>query len=122
MPYPQLVIDLTPLRMLSGDDAAFMQEILEMIAVQSPQLIEKINQEFSDKDLAAVSKSAHKYKSSLQILGNQHLISMAQEIEDLAATGQLTERLAQLISQFNGISDQLLDIIREELILLTKGV
>lgn len=115
-----LVIDLAPLRTLSGDDPAFMKDILEMISVQSPQLLEKINQEFQQADYKAMSQSAHKYKSSLQILGNPGLISMAQEIEDLASTGSPSDRLSSLVDTFNSICDQLLDIIHEELLFLTK--
>lgn len=98
-----------------------MKEILQMISLQSPQLLEKINQEYAEEDFIAMSQTAHKYKSSLQILGNPGLIKMAQEIEDLASTGHHSERLASHIEIFNQICDQLLDIIQEELIFLTES-
>lgn len=92
-----------------------------MISLQSPQLLEKMNQEYSEEDFTAMSQTAHKYKSSLQILGNPGLITMAQEVEDLAGSGHHSERLASLVETFNQICDQLLDIIQEELIFLTKS-
>lgn len=116
-----LVIDLAPLKTLSGNDPDFMKEILQMISLQSPQLLEKINQEYAAEDFKAMSQTAHKYKSSLQILGNPGLIKMAQEIEDLASAGHHSERLTSHIEIFNQICDQLLDIIQEELIFLTKS-
>ncbi|MDP5171251.1 MAG: Hpt domain-containing protein [Bacteroidia bacterium] len=116
-----LVIDLAPLRSLSGDDTEFVKEILEMISIQSPQLLDKINEEYAREEYQAMSKTVHKYKSSLQILGNQSLISMVQEMEDLSSTGHTTPRLASLLDTFNSICDQLLDIIREELIMLSDA-
>mgnify|MGYP000990003528 CR=1 FL=1 len=92
-----------------------------MISLQSPQLLDKINQEYAEEDFKAMSQSAHKYKSSLQILGNPGLIALAQEIENLASAGHDSERLASLVDTFNSICDQLLDIIQEELIFLTKS-
>lgn len=117
-----LVIDLAPLRTLSGNDPAFMKDILEMISTQSPQLLSQINQEYEQGDFKSMSQTAHKYKSSLQILGNPGLISMAQEIEDLAGSQIPSDRLTSLVDTFNSICDQLLDIIHEELLFLTKSV
>lgn len=98
-----------------------MKEILQMISLQSPQLLEKMNQEYAEEEFITMSQTAHKYKSSLQILGNPGLIKMAQEVEDLASSGHHSERLASLVETFNQICDQLLDIIQEELIFLTKS-
>ncbi len=110
-----LVIDLAPLKTLSGNDPEFIREILEMISLQSPQLVEKINEEYSNESFYEMSRTAHKYKSSLQILGNSDLTNMAQEIEYLAATGHTTERLVELLDQMNNVCDQLLDLIQAEL-------
>ena len=121
MSQASLVIDLAPLRSLSGNDSEFIRDILEMISIQSPQLMDKINEEYAGEDYLSLSKTAHKYKSSLQILGNPDLISMAQEIEHIASTGHTTPRLAELVDQLNNICDQLLDIIQQELTALEQA-
>ncbi len=115
-----LVIDLAPLRELSGDDPIFIREILEMIAMQSPVLSDKIRLEYAEENYLSLAKTAHKFKSSLQILGNPHLVGLAQEIEHLAHQEHGSPRLAQLMNSFDSICDQLLDIIRHELQQLTQ--
>lgn len=118
---PSLTLDLAPLRTLSGGDSLFMQEVLGMILTQSPSMQERMEALLAEQDLQELSRAAHKYKSSLQILGNAEIIDMVQRIEHLAAAGTFTPKLQELIEDFDMVTEQLLDIIQEELLLLSTS-
>ncbi len=114
MSVKELPLDFTQLRSLTGDDPEFMIEILEIIHNQSPEVKEELYQKYETgalKDLGAV---AHKYKSSINVLGNRELNQLIHRIEVAGDQGKM-EILEPLLLEFQQICDRLLLAIDQAL-------
>jgi len=107
-------IDLSQLRNLTGNDQAFMIEILEMIEVQSPETVEQMSSQFQHGELKELSAAAHKFKSSINVLGNPELINLMKSIELTALEPGTDSQLGSLMDEFEAVCDQLLGHIRSE--------
>ena len=110
--------DLEHLRMITGDDADFMIEIMEMIQAESPEVVRDIKAYFERREFDPLAKAAHKYKSSINILGNTEMIHLMKEMElcSIAAEdpsaiepmiGQLEEQVAGMLRWLQGALQEL---------------
>ncbi len=111
----RLELNFEQLRMLTGEDADFMIEILEIIEDQSPEVLEEMKEQLAKGDYSSLSATAHKYKSSINILGNLHLNNIVKDLEDKAKNNKNWDELEGLIFEFEGVCDKLLDAVRDEL-------
>ena len=107
-------VDLTQLRNLTGNDRGFMIEILEMIQTQSPETVEQMSSQYQNGELKELSAAAHKFKSSINVLGNPGLIDLMKNIELTALDVGGDTQLDSLMSEFEQVCDQLLGHIQEE--------
>ncbi|RMG61588.1 MAG: Hpt domain-containing protein [Bacteroidetes bacterium] len=110
-----LPLDLEQLKSLTGEDPEFMIEILEMIEEQSPEVVEEIDILMARKEFEPLGRAAHKYKSSVNILGNETLTRLLKDIELTAMDPGSREALPTMLDQFHEITDQLLVAIKREL-------
>lgn len=108
-------IDLQNLKMLTGEDPGFMLEILQMVLDQSPAAVSEMKDKLSRADYRGLSASAHKYKSSIQILGSPEFSALVRNIEQNAEAAQEYETLQQLISRLEAVADETLALIRREM-------
>ena len=108
------VLDFAHLKTLTGDDNDFMIEILELIIEQSPGVLDEMYQQLESGDYPALGATAHKYKSSINILGNANLIKLMKDIEDTTRDSADHTSLNELVNEFEGVCDQLLDILGKE--------
>lgn len=110
--------DLEHLRMITGEDHEFMIEIMEMIQAESPDVLDEIKGYFERGEFESLAKSAHKYKSSINILGNAEMIQLMKEMEIRSAgatdaaeilpmIGQLEEQVAGLLQWLHGAIGEL---------------
>ena len=109
------ILDFAHLKSLTGEDNEFMIEILELIIEQSPGVLDEMYQQLESKDFVALGATAHKYKSSINILGNTDLINLMKDIEDNACLAPEQESLVDLVNHFRGVCDQLLDALGKEI-------
>ncbi|TAE50545.1 MAG: Hpt domain-containing protein [Bacteroidetes bacterium] len=111
-------IDLSQLRTLTGDDNEFMIEILELILEQSPVVVEDMKRMLSQGDYPALGATAHKYKSSINILGNPDLNQLMRVIENTARDSEQKDILPDAVREFESYASEMLDLIRTEVDLL----
>ncbi|MEM6803030.1 MAG: Hpt domain-containing protein, partial [Bacteroidota bacterium] len=108
-------LDFSHLRTLTGDDNEFMIEILEMIVEQSPGVLKEMQNQLENQDFGPLGATAHKYKSSINILGNPNLIGLMKDIEDIATQSEEKNKLDTLVKEFEEVCDFLLDALNVEL-------
>ena len=108
------VLDFAHLKTLTGDDNEFMIEILELIIEQSPGVLDEMYQLLESGDYSALGATAHKYKSSINILGNSDLIKLMKDIEDTTRDTADHHSLNELVNEFKGVCDHLLDVLGQE--------
>lgn len=111
----ELKIDFAQLSMLSDDDPEFMIEILELIEEQSPLVLTEMKDQLENKSFSALSATAHKYKSSINILGNYTLDNLVKDIETRAKSEETWGELDELMKDFEEVCDRLLSAVRTEL-------
>lgn len=92
--------DLEHLRMITGDDSEFMIEIMEMIQAESPEVLNEITGYFTQREFQPLAKAAHKYKSSINILGNAEMIQLMKELEIRSADTHDASEIEPMIGQF----------------------
>jgi len=75
------IIDLDSLRELSGNDIDFIAEILGMFTASANEQVQEMKELLKAGNFAALSAVAHKFKSSVSILGNSRLYELVNDIE-----------------------------------------
>ncbi|MCI4667038.1 MAG: Hpt domain-containing protein [Bacteroidia bacterium] len=115
MTHKELEIDFAQLSMLSEDDPEFMIEILELIQDQSPGVLTEMKTQLQSGSYLALSATAHKYKSSINILGNSVIDNLVNSIEKNAKTEEKWEELDDLVQEFESVCDRLLEAVKVEL-------
>ena len=86
------------LRELSGGDSTFIAEILEMFITEAPLAITQSFTYLEKKDFELLRITVHKLKSSVQVVGGNHLTALICEIEAAAKNCQpdILQRLSVL--------------------------
>ena len=107
--------DLEHLRMITGDDADFMIEIMEMIRAESPEVLRDIKGHFERGQFDPLAKAAHKYKSSINILGNAEMIHLMKEMELRSIATHDPAEIGPMIGQFEEQVASLLQWIQSTL-------
>jgi HPt (histidine-containing phosphotransfer) domain-containing protein len=115
MSTPHAYIDLSQLKTLTGGDNAFLIEVLELIERQSPSALAQMHASYQTGDYQTLKAAAHKYKSSVNFLGNAELVGLIKQIEHQAGLPGQNEELRQLLTQLQAIYDELLLHIEQEL-------
>jgi HPt (histidine-containing phosphotransfer) domain-containing protein len=108
-------IDFSQLRALTGEDNDFMVEILQLIIEQSPVVVDEMFESYERGDLPSLGATAHKYKSSINILGNPELSALVKEIEQTAVDQRETTVLTTLLYRFQNICRDLLEQLTSEI-------
>lgn len=111
----KLVLDFDQLKMLSGDDDEFMIEILEMIADQSPDIIEKMDNLYENADFQTLGATAHLYKSTVTILGNEPMNELLKNIENTAKDQEDAKALLPMMESFRSNCNDILEQVQNQL-------
>ena len=111
----QAHIDISSLRQMTGNDADFLIEVLELIRSQSPQMLTQMQDSLREDELSKLGATAHKMKSTLHVLGNRDWVDLLKNLE-LAAKGEHNrEASAELLQELQVVCDLMLDRIDDEL-------
>ena len=73
--------DFTYLESITGRDKEITEELVSVFIEQVPECISELNQAFEDKDYEALSSYAHKYKSTVVIIGLSETESRLKNLE-----------------------------------------
>ena len=109
------LIDLEVLGSMTGYDDRFMQQLIGMFLSSAPDTLEQAQEALKENDKELVRSVVHKYKSSLNILGNTKLPALAADIEQMARNDAKTAVLAEKLQQLSAVTYAIMDELRAEL-------
>ncbi|MEJ2678243.1 MAG: Hpt domain-containing protein [Gemmatimonadota bacterium] len=107
MNQPEMTLDMAAverLRRLGGQE--FLVELIDLFLVHGPERLEAIRSGMGGGDATLVFQASHSLKSTAGSLGGRVVQDLAQEIETLAADGDLeqaapiVERLVENFDEF----------------------
>lgn len=105
---------------IAGGDKDFVREIITLFITNTPQTLQEIQSYHSIKDYKAVKDAAHKYKSSIKILGHAELGEIAATIEKYALDPEKTTQVCDLLEKFDQRCREFADNLSHELLKLDK--
>jgi signal transduction histidine kinase/CheY-like chemotaxis protein len=94
-------IDLSQLETLyamTGYDGEYIQELMDIFTSDAAQMLSDLRVSAAKGDARATERLAHTLKSSSQLVGAMRLGEQCQELESLAAGGQLADALQRIDS------------------------
>lgn len=112
---PSVVVDFAYIKEVTGDDQEFIIEILDMILEQSPDVVAEMYTCLEMHEFVALSSTAHKYKSSINILGNKVLNDLLRRLENTAKSDADYEQLKSCVVEFEQVWNDLSIQLSEEL-------
>ncbi len=100
------IIDLVSLRELSGNDLDFISEILGMFTATANEQVQEMKDLLKAGNMASLSSVAHKFKSSVSILGNSRLYELVNDIEYRAKNNGNREEISEKLELLTEIVDR----------------
>lgn len=111
MSQPKMALDMAAvegLRRLGGQE--FLVELIDLFLVHGPERLEAIRSGMDGGDATLVFQAAHSLKSTAGSLGGRVVQDLSQEIETLAANGDLEQAapiVERLVVDFDEFRTQL---------------
>ena len=106
-----MVTDLSYLRKMTDGNADLMREMIEIFLDQVNEYSREMNQSFEQKNWHALSRIAHKAKSSVAIMGMHSLAEMLKDLEILSREQKDVDKFPNYIYRFTAECNE----AREEL-------
>ena len=104
-------IDLAYLNSLSGGSTDFVIEMIQLFLTQSPEFTEKLHREVQEQKWEDLSKTAHKFLSSVSYMGIKEVAKMLKQVENDAKSrqnlNQLPSSVAEIIEKIHVMENQL---------------
>ena len=95
-----MITDLDYLKTMSGGDAKFIREMIDLFREQVNEYKELMPELLHKKDYDSLSKMAHKAKSSVAVMGMKHVSDQLKDLEILAHKGEEVDRYETLVDEF----------------------
>jgi HPt (histidine-containing phosphotransfer) domain-containing protein len=92
--------DLSYLREMSGGNKDLVLEMINIFRDQVSEFSIEMDKHLASGDYESLGKLAHKAKSSVSIMGLQHLATDLKDLENLAREGKKTESYAGIVENF----------------------
>ena len=93
-------INLDYLFELTEGSQEFIDEMITIFINQVPEFILELNTLYNNKDYTELSKTAHKAKSSVSVVGMNELADNLKTLEMLAKEGKSPEKYKEIIDSF----------------------
>ena len=103
---------LAELQATTGDDSAFVRDLVETYLVETPAQMDGISAAVAANDAEALVRPAHTLKSSSATLGAMRLSQVARELEMAGRAGALDAGAAASLEQARGEWDAALAAFR----------
>ena len=107
------MIDLTYLKISTGDDQAIIKELINLFVRQLPDLKNGIVNAYKAQQWHELKEIAHKAKNSFEIMGVTEQAEELKQIEIMAGNEAETPQLKTLIDKFIDTCKIVLDEINE---------
>lgn len=85
---------------MSGGDAKFIREMIDLFREQIDEYTILMPELLVKKDYDGLSKTAHKAKSSVAVMGMTQVADLLKDLEILANEGKKTEQYSSMIDEF----------------------
>lgn len=108
-------INLSYIREIVGEDPQMLKEFISDIVDQMEETDRLIQQHIQNRDLDGLAKTAHRLKSSLQIIGATTLAAKLNELEALATHTQLPQDIISLHKVIELLSESCQAKLKSEL-------
>ena len=95
-----MITDLEYLKTMSGGDATFIREMIDLFKEQIEEYKQLMPELLQQKDYDKLSKMAHKAKSSVAVMGMKHVADQLKDLEILAHKGEEVDRYETLVNEF----------------------
>jgi HPt (histidine-containing phosphotransfer) domain-containing protein len=95
-----MITDLNYLKTMSGGDAKFISEMIDLFREQVEEYGVLMPQLLENKDYINLSKLAHKAKSSVAVMGMAQVSDLLKDLEILANEGKEIERYTGMVNEF----------------------
>jgi HPt (histidine-containing phosphotransfer) domain-containing protein len=106
-------IDLSYLREISGGDASFIKEMLELYVNTTAQEAILFNNLLQNQNYEGISNLAHKMKAPIQMLGANELFNLIRTVENNSKNGVDLNQLPEQISSIQQLVFDSIDEIQE---------
>lgn len=106
-------IDLSYLQEISGGDASFIKEMLELYVNTTAQEATLYNNLLQNQDYEGISHLAHKMKAPIQMLGANELFNLVKTVENNSKNGLELNHLPDQISRIQQLIMDSIDEIQE---------
>ena len=110
----QLELDLTQLTLLSSNDPSFKNQILGMLHEQAKIVVNELESALSSANRKAIADTAHKFKSSVNIV-SQEAHNQLKVLERDARAGESISHLHAITSKSISLIKLLASSIEQEL-------
>ena len=95
-----MISDLNYLKTMSGGDAKFIQEMIELFREQIEEYKKDMPALLQKKEYDSLSKMAHKAKSSVAVMGMKEVAELLKELEILTQEEKEVERYESMVNYF----------------------
>ena len=95
-----MITDLNYLKTMSGGDDKFIAEMIDLFRDQIDEYKELMPQLLRNKNYNDLAKLAHKAKSSVAVMGMNHVADLLKKLEILAHEEKEIERYNGMIDEF----------------------
>jgi PAS domain S-box-containing protein len=108
-------ISLDRLRSITKDEPKLIMELISLFLVQTPALVNTMNQSFKDKDMKALHKAVHTTIPSFSLMGmNIDHENLAKKVQDHVVNNQPLEAISDEVAQLCKILTQACAELTEE--------
>jgi len=106
--------DLTLVESISGGDQSFINKMLKLFLDTAPVTLGEMQKAADARDWAALSKLAHKLKSTVDSMGIVLLQQEIRKIESDGKQGQDVDHLPELVEKVEGIMALVMQQVRKD--------
>ncbi|MBD78387.1 MAG: hypothetical protein CL840_05675 [Crocinitomicaceae bacterium] len=107
--------DLSELREMSGNDEAFVQEMLSVFLKNNRDYLSLLNKSFEEKEWKSVKFNAHKIKPSIMLFKIETLRQEILDLNEFSGKEINLEQIPPLVSKINEVLCRVFDQISDEI-------
>lgn len=104
--------------MIGEDSGEVLSELITLYLEDSPKMLQKIQQGFTEKNNQNVQEASHSLKSSSASLGAAHLAEICQKLENLGKAHKIDEAsslIDQLIQEYQQVEQEMILELNKEI-------
>ncbi len=106
-------VDMEKMKFILGNDTDFFLEIFDIIISQIPDVIKDLYTSTAESQHEKVAATAHRFKSTINVLGNEYLTELTINIEKMGRTHTDITSLTHAISELDEACDELITHLQD---------